>query len=154
MLAISIWNPYAALLARRDLHGLPYKEFETRTWKTSYRGPIAIHAATSVESIQNIIRTIREQPHSEKAMFYREVFQTLDGVEANLWKLPRGVVIATGDLVAIFRGEELTRISWRERLVGNFGPGYFGWKIENVKLLPQPIKARGMPGLWEWNPAA
>lgn len=39
MKAITIWQPWASLLA----HGM--KQYETRSWATKYRGPIAIHAA-------------------------------------------------------------------------------------------------------------
>lgn len=35
---ITLHQPYASLVARR------LKRFETRSWKTSYRGPLAIHA--------------------------------------------------------------------------------------------------------------
>lgn len=40
MKALTIWQPWASLLACGG------KRFETRSWATSYRGPIAIHAAT------------------------------------------------------------------------------------------------------------
>lgn len=36
---ISLWQPWASALAIRS------KRNETRSWATSYRGPIAIHAA-------------------------------------------------------------------------------------------------------------
>lgn len=39
MKAITIWQPWASLLAHR------VKTYETRSWATAYRGPIAIHAA-------------------------------------------------------------------------------------------------------------
>lgn len=41
MKAITIWQPYASLIAA----GL--KEYETRSWPTRYRGPIAIHSPGS-----------------------------------------------------------------------------------------------------------
>ena len=39
MKAITIWQPWASLLVSGR------KRYETRSWATSYRGPIAIHAA-------------------------------------------------------------------------------------------------------------
>ena len=39
MKAITIWQPWASLLASGR------KRYETRSWATTYRGPIAIHAA-------------------------------------------------------------------------------------------------------------
>lgn len=40
MKAITLWQPWASLIA------LGVKTIETRSWATSHRGPIAIHAAT------------------------------------------------------------------------------------------------------------
>lgn len=39
MRALTIWQPYASLFPAGA------KKFETRSWRTDYRGPIAIHAA-------------------------------------------------------------------------------------------------------------
>lgn len=39
MKAITIWQPWASLIA------CGVKQYETRSWPTKYRGPIAIHAA-------------------------------------------------------------------------------------------------------------
>lgn len=39
MKALTIWQPWASLLVSGQ------KKYETRSWATAYRGPIAIHAA-------------------------------------------------------------------------------------------------------------
>lgn len=39
MKTISLWQPWASLVA------IKAKRIETRSWYTSYRGPLAIHAA-------------------------------------------------------------------------------------------------------------
>lgn len=39
MKALSLWQPWATLIANGA------KQIETRSWSTSYRGPILIHAA-------------------------------------------------------------------------------------------------------------
>ena len=41
MKAITIWQPWAELIARG------VKLVENRTWRTHYRGPVAIHAGLS-----------------------------------------------------------------------------------------------------------
>ena len=43
MKILSIRQPWAALI----VHG--FKETENRTWSTSYRGPVLIHAALKVD---------------------------------------------------------------------------------------------------------
>lgn len=35
---------------------------------------------------------------------------------------------------------------------GDFTPGRVGWVLEDIKLLPEPIPARGFQRLWEWTP--
>jgi len=34
---------------------------------------------------------------------------------------------------------------------GDYTPGRFAWLLANVKLLPEPIPARGALGLWDWD---
>lgn len=46
MKAISLWQPWATLVA------IDAKRFETRSWKTNYRGLLAIHAAKKFELVQ------------------------------------------------------------------------------------------------------
>lgn len=43
MKAITIKQPWATLIA------LGEKRFETRSWQTKYRGPIAIHAGKTID---------------------------------------------------------------------------------------------------------
>jgi hypothetical protein len=31
---------------------------------------------------------------------------------------------------------------------GYWAPGLYAWELTNIKRLPNPIAARGMPGLW------
>ena len=45
MKAITVHQPWASLLT------LGYKGYETRSWATSYRGPILIHAGRNAEHI-------------------------------------------------------------------------------------------------------
>ena len=48
MKAITIRQPWATLIVSLDGSGRPLKAAETRGWKTSYRGPLAIHAGKTV----------------------------------------------------------------------------------------------------------
>lgn len=43
MKALTLWQPWASLIA------LGVKSIETRAWSTSYRGPLAIHAAATTK---------------------------------------------------------------------------------------------------------
>lgn len=39
----------------------------------------------------------------------------------------------------------------QEMLFGDWTPGRYAWEIVNIKMLPKPIPAKGMQGLWNWN---
>jgi len=56
MRAITIHQPYASLIA------CGAKRLETRSWRTNYRGRIAIHAAASDETWEEIWRDAHERP--------------------------------------------------------------------------------------------
>jgi hypothetical protein len=83
MKAITVWQPWAALLA------CCAKKYETRSWATNYRGPIAIHAA--------------KKPFNTDPYFDRELYHFADALGLpdiySFDTLPLGCVIATAELV-------------------------------------------------------
>jgi hypothetical protein len=78
MKAITIWQPWASLKA------CGAKEFETRSWATSYRGPIAIHAAA------------KKPP--KQGDFPPEIFHAVTEVLAKHY--------AHGDMIGILAGQK------------------------------------------------
>lgn len=48
MKALTLWQPWASLIA------LGVKTIETRSWSTSYRGPLAIHAAAKRPDVGDV----------------------------------------------------------------------------------------------------
>ncbi len=78
MKAITIKQPWATLIA------LGEKRFETRSWQTKYRGPIAIHAGKTMD------KEYCEYPPIKRAL-QRHGIKNED--------LPLGVVVATAELV-------------------------------------------------------
>lgn len=130
MKCLSLTQPYASLIA------LGHKRVETRDWRVSYRGPIAIHASKGFPKWAQ-----------EFAME-----QWSHGLLPGPLGLPLGAVVATANLVRIEKTEVLsTALSDKELYFGDYGPCRYGWMLEDVKPLPVPIPARGMLGLWEWR---
>lgn len=139
MRAITLTQPWATLVA------LGEKTIETRSWSTSYRGPIAIHAAKGFP--KDAWMLCMEEP------FFEVLTKT-----HHLWatNLPRGEVIATAYLrdcisttsdackFAIERG------SPHESAFGDYSPGRFGLLLDSVRRLTKTIPFRGMLGLWEF----
>lgn len=136
MRAITIMQPWASLIAVRA------KRYETRSWKTNYRGPLAIHSSLNF-------------PASARQLCKCEPFASaLLGCEV----IPLGCIVAICQLTSVIPTSETDTLfptdeGWPESelIFGDFSPGRFAWHLTNVKALETPIPARGAQSLWEWD---
>jgi len=138
MKAISVIQPWAWLLASEN------KQFETRSWSTTYRGPIAIHAS----------RRTAESDASYYGMLHdkRIAVELLARNIPVVTDLAYGAVIGTAELVACHPVEDLwLDLGVFEGRVGNFDSGRFAWELRGAVLLPRPVPVRGNQGLWEFD---
>ncbi len=127
MKVITIKQPFASLIAE----GL--KEYEFRTWKTKYRGPVLIHASKSID---------------KKAM---EKFKHL-----NL-DFPLGCIVARAvitDCVVVnddFKNKMKTKnpLVYSGVINDEYWNGY-GFKLENIEKI-KPIYINGKLGLWNYE---
>ena len=87
MKAITIWQPWASLIA------IGAKQYETRSWETKYRGPIAIHAAKKDPCKMPILVEPFETVLNEELEKAGQAFSLL----------PTGRIIATAELVNCWR---------------------------------------------------
>lgn len=126
MKAITLTQPWASLVA------VGAKTIETRSWRTSYRGPLAIHAAKGF-------------PPSARDFAECPLVQSYVGQDP----LPTGCILATCRLVACNR--IVAAPPGDESLFGNYEPGRFAWLLEDVTPLPDIDPCRGALSLWEWN---
>ena len=136
MKAISIQQPWASLIA------IGAKRIETRSRPTPHRGPIAIHAG-------------RGSPRSTGDWVSNsdDAIAVLNRHGLNLGDLPLGMVVAVAEIVACLPSEEFdSQLSDQERALGSYGPGRYGWMLQNVKPMNPPVAASGRLGLWEWTP--
>jgi hypothetical protein len=171
MKCLSLTQPYASLVA------ISAKRIETRGWRTSYRGPLAIHAAKGFPkdaraNLDTFVFYGAFRPE-HAAMLQREGVRLVPMACARevANSLPLGAVIATCNLVACVRTEDIppalrgtiyyggtllsavtAEITDQEHAFGDFSPGRFAWFLADIKLLPEPIPAKGSLSLWEWNP--
>lgn len=148
MKGLTLTQPWAQLVA------IGAKQFETRGWRTSYRGPLAIQAAKGF-------------PEGAQMMCLDEPFYSAIE-DAGGWlpipgagnnselKLPRGVIIAVVDLVECIstnvNHSGLWPVGTQELAFGDFSPGRWAWRLENVRKLAEPIPVRGFQFLWEVSP--
>lgn len=127
MKAITIKQPFASLIAA----GL--KEYEFRTWKTSYRGGLLIHAGKTMD---------------KEAM---KKFERLG------LSYPLGCIIAKASLTDCVKVTDDVRAELRRKNVlvysgttENLQWDGYGFKLENIQRM-EPVPASGMLGLWEYD---
>lgn len=128
---LSLTQPWATLVV------LGEKRIETRGWRTTHRGWLAIHATSQAPDAT----VCRAQPFG-RVLADHGIVHPAD--------LPLGVVIGAVRLVScvdttapLIRG-----ITPRERAFGDYGPGRAAWILEDPRLFPTPIAARGYPWLF------
>jgi hypothetical protein len=127
--ALSLTQPWATAVA------MGMKQWETRSWPTGLRGEICIHAA------KNFPKWARE-------------FAEEKGLATS--SLPLGSIIAICELTSCRQTDTLVNeLSPEEMELGDYAPGRYAFRLENVRQLKQPVPVRGSLGFWavEWEPA-
>lgn len=169
MRCLTLTQPYASLVA------IGVKSIETRSWRTNYQGPIAIHAAAGFGGIEGGRKGFYDLCYSPA--FLPVLEPVITGTREIAGEviphidpggLLLGAVIATAELVDCIPTEQLVQLGeiprftmeavpliWmltdQERAFGDYAPGRFAWLLANVKPLVKPIPAKGALGLWEWD---
>jgi activating signal cointegrator 1 len=129
--ALSLTQPWATAIA------VGIKQWETRSWPTSVRGEIAIHAAKGF-------------PGSAKE-FAREE-QTSGRLPQG--QLPLGSIVCLAELVDCRQTQAVAEeIGEIETMYGDYSEGRFAFKLINVRPLAEPVLWRGALGFWsvEWD---
>lgn len=123
MKALSIQQPWAwAILAG-------HKPLENRTWKTRYRGPLAIHASRGTGWDAS----------------GRELLAKLGTPAPD--ELPRGALLGVVDLVDVVELGTLLVPAWVKDCAHAFGP--YCWILENPRPLPAAVPYLGSLQLFD-----
>lgn len=168
--ALTLTQPYATLVA------IGAKKIATRSWSTSYRGPLAIHAAKG-------LGPGGIEAYLERCTASEPIYAALNnvGLVPFTWNadallaLPRGAIVAVCELKAVARidyfeahPDDHAAHDWEgpflnfgsrgeslpdepELSFGDYSVGRCAWLLENIRALPEPIPAKGALGLWEWE---
>lgn len=141
MKAITIKQPWATLIA------LGEKKFETRSWQTKYRGPLAIHAGKSIDKDACEDSWIKGVLQEHGITSYKD--------------LPTGAVLATVELVDCYKVEATLAyvsvlskgksVDGLEVAFGDYTEGRYAWELADLHVLTNPIVAKGQLSLWEWQ---
>jgi hypothetical protein len=142
---LTLTQPWASMIEAVAL-GLPGKRIETRSWQTSYRGPLAIHAGKGLAGMQKGVWEDLCQSTPFREMLLEMGYVNAAG-QVNTDALPRGAIVAVVDLVDILPVEQVPPTE-PERSFGNYAPGRYAWLLENVRRVEPPVQAKGKQGLW------
>ena len=128
MKALTIKQPWATLIKEG------YKEYEFRTWKTSYRGEIYIHAGKGID---------------------REAMKRFSHLNLDY---PSGCIIAKAKLVdCILVDDEFRRMAENkdslvyQNIICNSSWTGYGFQLSEVEKI-NPIPAKGKLSFWEYSP--
>ncbi len=131
MKVLSLTEPYATLIKNGK------KKVETRSWKTSYRGALYIHASSTKIS--------RETKQNDELM--------------NLVKnndMNYGNIICKCNLVDCIKMtkeyvEDMRKNHYQEYICGEYSEGRYAWILENIEILDKPISAKGHLSIWNYS---
>src|SRR5262249_6954176 len=133
MKALTIRQTWATLIV------LGHKSLETRSWDTTYKGPLLIHASHAITDVG-------------MALFYHSHVQQILQPHGyrTFYNLPRGAVIGSVDLCACISWEQFQNdeeahslLTPDEQLLGTFGPGRFGWLFASPVRFMNPLRFTG-----------
>ena len=138
MKALSLTQPWASLVV------LGMKRWETRRWRTSYRGYLLIHAS-------------KRLPAECQALCREEPFKSALGGHV----LPTGAIIGQVKLTGCFGTASVDRTvreyfgglrippDDRERAFGDYSPGRWAFRLENPVWFSEPLPYSGSLGIFE-----
>jgi hypothetical protein len=134
MKCLSLIQPWASLVMAGA------KRFETRSWATPYRGPLAVHASSRF-------------PQAARELCRKEPFRTAlarAGIE-HASRLPLGKLLGVVELVAVHKVEDLTaeQLTYEEKCFGDYRVGRRAWEFCRPSSLAVPVVLKGQLGIVE-----
>lgn len=149
MKALSILQPWASLVVTTDQNtGKAYKQIETRSWNTKYRGPLLIHAS--------IGKQYRKLP-TDGPLWMNCPLRIIES-------MPFGAIIGMVNLVDTMNTERIIlppnetkyrsiisdpwKISDQELAFGDYSHGRYGWLLSDPIMFKNPIPCKGSLSIW------
>ena len=126
MKVISIKEPFATLI--KD--GI--KIYETRSWKTNYRGELFIHASLSLSKSENVEIAKKYLKSETNPGFILCKCELLDCIPM------------TKEFINYIINET------NEADYGRYEEGRYAWKLNVIEVLSDPINVKGKLGIWNY----
>lgn len=126
MKVLSIKEPFATLI--KD----GVKIYETRSWKTNYRGEIYIHASLSLSKSERVESANKYLKSEIRPGFILCKCELVD-------------CIPMTDEFIKYINEETSEYDY-----GLYSEGRYAWKLKVLEVLDEPIPAKGKLGIWNY----
>ena len=127
MKAITLEQPFASLVS------IGAKKIETRPWSTDYRGPLAIHSASTFSQVND--------------SYHRSI---LFSAGLDYEKLPLGKIIAIVRLAGCKKVKTTEIPCYPQLAFSDYTPGWYALEFADIELLPNPVPAKESSRLWNW----
>ena len=126
MKVITIREPFATLIKDK------VKIYETRSWKTNYRGEIYIHAAKAKSKASNasIASTYLKSRENHEHIICKCLLKDCIYMDENF-------------INEVKKNKE-------EYNSGHYEIGHYAWQLEVIEVLEEPIYAKGQLGIWNF----
>ena len=123
MKALTLHQPWATLIAQG------HKRVENRTWRTGYRGPLAIHAGLKLDPAGFALarRLGIELPE----------------------ELPHGAIVAVSYMIDCMPIAAWFDLADYPPAFRNFAAGPWCWILADVEALAEPVPCLGRQGVFE-----
>ena len=128
MKVLTIKEPYASII----MSGL--KEYETRSWKTNYRGKIYIHASIKIDD------DLKSRNDLQKLVYDNNI------------TLKPGYILCEAYLDdCIYMNDMFIKnVSDKEKMVGRYELGRYAWYLSDIRVI-EPVQAKGKLGIWNYD---
>lgn len=130
MKVLSIIEPWATLIKEGK------KVIETRSWKTSYRGELYIHAGSKIIKKNDVHITELLKLIPNTSMGYGHILCKCKLVDC---------VYMDKNFIDHIQQDK------QEFLCGEYSIGRYAWILEDVEPLLEPIPAKGKLNIWNYE---
>jgi activating signal cointegrator 1 len=145
MKIISLLQPFAQLLVQG------FKQVETRSWSTKYRGPVFIHASGELNKKMKNFGGISSYDIAVSNEHFRKYIP-------NPNKMVFGRIIGMVSIDEVFKvgmipppDPFISKLTLEELAFGNYELGRYMWFCSNAREFKRPILVKGTQGLRDYN---
>jgi hypothetical protein len=117
---------------------LELKLIETRSWKTNYRGELAIHASQKIFPVRDFFYEALKTLADEQK---KEIIERIVQEYGNYSNLPTGVILGKTNLTSVAPTEQLRdHITPIERALGDYSDNRFGFITKDMQRFETPYR--------------